>query len=356
MTMAERVESRVVTVLKQLYAEFGLPRLIIAGFLVSLFILAFILKMNIGMLVSDSLVRVGMNGILVLSMLYTLACGVGLNFGLAVGVIAGLVGAVTSMNFDLPGFTGFFAAIAIAVPIAVALGWLYAELLERVKGQEMMVGTYVGYSIVAGMCIFWVAAPYTNPAMIFPLGGAGLRTTLTLDRTWAKVLNDFLAFRIGGLSIPTGLLLFFALFCEASWLFFRSKAGHAMRMVGANPAYAQSSGINVRGIRRLGVILSTVLGAIGIIVYAQSYGFVQLYTAPLNVAFPAVASILIGGASLQRATVGHVVLGAILFHTLLTIALPVTQTALSGTDISEIARMIMSNGMILYALTRAERR
>jgi len=51
-----------------------------------------------------------------------------------------------------------------------------------------------------------------------------------------------------------------------------------------------------------------------------------------------------------------VVLGAILFHTLLTIALPVTQTALSGTDISEIARMIMSNGMILYALTRAERR
>ena len=263
MTMAERVESRVVTVLKQLYAEFGLPRLIIAGFLVSLFILAFILKMNIGMLVSDSLVRVGMNGILVLSMLYTLACGVGLNFGLAVGVIAGLVGAVTSMNFDLPGFTGFFAAIAIAVPIAVALGWLYAELLERVKGQEMMVGTYVGYSIVAGMCIFWVAAPYTNPAMIFPLGGAGLHHP-DADRTWAKVLNDFLAFRIGGLSIPTGLLLFFALFCVASWLFFRSKAGHAMRMVGANGA--QSSGINVRGIRRLGVILSTVLGAIGIIV------------------------------------------------------------------------------------------
>ncbi len=59
---------------------------------------------------------------------------------------------------------------------------------------------------------------------------------------------------------------------------------------------------------------------------------------------------------MYKRQVGHVVLGAILFHTLLTIALPVTQTALSGTDISEIARMIMSNGMILYALTRAERR
>jgi len=29
---------------------------------------------------------------------------------------------------------------------------------------------------------------------------------------------------------------------------------------------------------------------------------------------------------------------------------------LQGADISEIARMIMSNGMIIYALTRAERR
>lgn len=354
--MSERSESRIVSAAKHFYTDFGLPRLIIAGFLLVLFALAVVLDMNIGMLVSDSLVRVGMNGILVLSMLFTLACGVGLNFGLAVGVIAGLIGAVTSMNWDIPGFGGFFTALAVAVPIAVVFGWLYAELLDRVKGQEMMVGTYVGYSVVAGMCMFWLLAPYRHPAMIFPLGGQGLRNTITLDRTFAHVLNDFLAFQIGDFRVPTGLLLFFAVFCVGAWLFFRSRVGHAMRIVGANPSFAQSSGVNVKSTRRLGVILSTVLGAVGIVVYAQSYGFVQLYTGPLNVAFPAVASILIGGASLQKASVGNVVLGAILFHTLLTIALPVTQTALQGADISEIARMIMSNGMILYALTRAERR
>lgn len=354
--MAEKHESRIASMARQFYADFGLPRLIIAAFLVVLFALAVILQMNIGMLASDSLVRIGMNGILVLSMLFTLACGVGLNFGLAVGVIAGLVGAVTSMNMNIRGFSGFFVALAIAVPIAVAFGWIYAELLERVRGQEMMVGTYVGYSIVSGMCMFWVLAPYMNPAMIFPLGGQGLRNTITLDRTFAHVLNNFLAFEVGGLRVPTGLLLFFAVFCVGAWLFFRSRAGHAMRTVGANPAFAQSSGVNVKATRRLGVIISTVLGAIGIVVYAQSYGFIQLYTAPLNVAFPAVASILIGGASLQKASVANVVLGTVLFHTLLTIALPVTQTALQGADISEIARMIMSNGMILYALTRVERR
>jgi simple sugar transport system permease protein len=57
---------------------------------------------------------------------------------------------------------------------------------------------------------------------------------------------------------------------------------------------------------------------------------VQLYTAPLYAAFPAVASVLIGGATLKRATVGNAIIGAFSFHTLLTIALPVTQTACAG--------------------------
>jgi simple sugar transport system permease protein len=104
--------------------------------------------------------------------------------------------------------------------------------------------------------------------------------------------------------------------------------------------------------KAVGVVLSTVLAAIGIIVYAQSYGFLQLYMAPLMMAFPAVAAILIGGASLQRATIFNVIIGTVLFQTLLTTALPVTSRVIQG-DISEVARLIISNGMILYALTRS---
>ena len=352
----EKPTSRITGFFSAAYKDFGLPRLIITGFVLFLFILATIMKMDLTILISDSLVHIGMNGVLVLSMLPTLACGVGLNFGLPVGVIAGLIGAVMSMNWNLQGFAGFFAAIAIALPVAMVAGYIYALVLERVQGQEMMVGTYVGFSIVSAMCMFWLLAPIKNPAMIFAIGGQGLRYTLTLDKTFAKVLNDFLAFSVFGVTIPTGLLLFFGLLCVLMSLFYRSKAGLAMRTVGSNPMFAKSSGMNVRYMKMWGVILSTVLAAVGIIVYSQSYGFVQLYTAPLYAAFPAVASVLIGGATLERATVGNAIIGTILFHTLLTIALPVTQTALRGADISEIARMIITNGMILYALTRAERR
>ncbi|MEW5866209.1 MAG: ABC transporter permease [Bacillota bacterium] len=339
-----------------IYEGLGLPRLIISCFLLFLFVLAFIMKMDITILISDSLVRVGMNGLLVLSLLPTLVCGVGLNFGLPVGIVCGLVGGVISMSLDLTGFAGFFAAVGLSIPMALVAGYVYALLLDRVRGQEMMVSTYMGFSTVAAMCVFWLMVPIRHPAMIFAIGGQGLRYTLTLSNNFAKVLNNFLAFRVFGLTIPTGLLLFFAFFCFLAYLFFRSKVGIAMLAAGANPLYAASSGIKVRTMRATGVVMSTVLAAIGILVYAQSYGFLQLYTAPLYSAFPAVASILIGGATLRKATIGHVIIGSILFHTLLTIALPVTQTVLAGADISEIARMIISNGMILYALTRAGRR
>jgi predicted NBD/HSP70 family sugar kinase len=74
---------------------------------------------------------------------------------------------------------------------------------------------------------------------------------------------------------------------------------------------------------------ATVLGAIGILVYAQSYGFLQLYTAPLYMAFPAMAAILIGGASLQKASIAHVLIGTALFHTLLTIVSPTIASSLT---------------------------
>jgi simple sugar transport system permease protein len=60
---------------------------------------------------------------------------------------------------------------------------------------------------------------------------------------------------------------------------------------------------------------------------------------------------LIGGASTREAKVLNAIIGVVLFQTLLTVAMPVTNQLIEG-NISEIARVIVSNGMILYALTR----
>ena len=79
-----------------------------------------------------------------------------------------------------------------------------------------------------------------------------------------------------------------------------------------NELFTLSNGINVDRMRIFGTSISTVLGAIGIIMYAQTYGFLQLYNAPLMMGFTAVASVLLGGATVTRAKIYNVIIGTLL--------------------------------------------
>ncbi|MEG2140835.1 MAG: hypothetical protein RRY20_08630, partial [Bilophila sp.] len=78
--------------------EAGWPRVLIGAFLVLLFIMAPFVNVRIDASLSDTLVRFGMNGLMVLAMVPMVQSGCGLNFGLPLGIIAGLLGAVTSVE------------------------------------------------------------------------------------------------------------------------------------------------------------------------------------------------------------------------------------------------------------------
>ena len=330
----------------------GWPRIIIALFLLSLFFIAPFVQVRVDASISDTLVRFGMNGVMVLAMVPMVQAGCGLNFGLPLGIIAGLLGAVTSIELNLTGLAGVFTAMLIAIPIAAVLGFAYGLLLNRVKGGEMMIATYVGFSSVAFMSIMWLLLPYKSPSMVWGYAGTGLRTTISVDQYWIRAISDFLSIQKGNyFYFPTGMFLFLGLLCFLMWIFMRTKTGTAMTTVGSNPDFARASGVNVDRMRTLSVMLSTVLGAIGIIVYQQSFGFIQLYMGPFYMAFPAVASILIGGASVNKASILNVIIGTILFQGILTMT-PSVINSIVQTDMSEVVRIVVSNGMILYALTR----
>lgn len=331
----------------------GLPRIIIISFLLSLIFGAVVYKIPLDALTTDTLVRFGMNGVLVLAMIPCIQSGTGLNFGLPLGIICGILAGLISIEMNLVGFQAIFTAMIISIPLSAISGYFYGVLLNKVKGSEMMVGNYVGFSVVSLMCIGWLVLPFKNGEIIWPISGKGLRTTIALTSRYDKILNEFMSFKIGGVVVPTGLILFFFMACFLMWLFMRSKTGIALKAVGDNPRFAAASGIHVDRARLIGTILSTVIGGIGIIVYAQSFGFFQLYQAPLYMAFPPVAAILIGGASTRNAKISHVIMGTFLFQALLTIALPVANKLVSEGNLSEVARIIVSNGIILYALTQA---
>ena len=363
----------------------NLPRFVIIVFLLVLLAIATYMKQPLGILISDSLIRYGMNGILVLAMVPAIQAGTGPNFGLPIGIVGGLLGMLISMEFvpqTMVGhqWVGLIVAVIVGIVFGIIFGWLYGLLLNRVKGSEMVIATYTAFSFVALMCIAWLVLPFKNRSMLWPIG-KGLKNTITMENTYGGLLNDFMSLKfvenhstgelmflfnktgkyitenygiesVVKFSVPTGMILFFLIFCYLVYLFINSRTGVAMRAVGDNPKFAEASGINVDRARLLGVILPTVLGAVGIIVYSQGFGYMQLYNAPQTMAFQAVAAVLIGGASASKAKISHVLIGTFLFNALLVVAPPVANQLVPDGGISDVFRVITTYGVIIYALTK----
>ena len=336
-----------------LTGKMGVPRTIILLFFLYLCLAGRLFEMNMSMLMGNVLERFGMYGILALAMLPGIQCGIGLNMGMTIGCVAGLFGIITALQFDMTGYTALLMSMLVGTLVAVPMGWAYSLLLNKMKGSEMTVSTYVGYSFVSLMCIGWMILPYNNPRIVFPLRGSGMRVTHGLIGVFAHLLDNLGAFRIFGVKVPTGLLLVVLLFCGIMWLFSRSKVGIAMSAVGSNPRFAEASGINVDRMRTLGTTLSTVLAAIGIIIYSSAFGYAQLYTAPKQMGFIAASAILIGGATTSKAKVNHVLFGVFLFEGVLTLGQQIANAAIAGGGLSEVMRILISNGIILYALTQS---
>jgi simple sugar transport system permease protein len=330
----------------------GMPRLVITAFFLLLCILASLYNINVAGMFSTVLWRTGMYGVLALAMLPGIQAGISLNMGMTVGIIAGLISTLVALEYNMSGWGAFFFSVIGGILLALPTGLLYGKLLNRLKGSEMTVSTYVGFSIVSLFCIAWMLLPFKNPKLTWALG-SGLRTMHNMGDSFGQLLDGFLAFDVLGVHVPTGLLLFFLLCCFIMWLFSRSRTGIAMIAGGANHRFAEAAGVNVNNMRIIGTTISTVIAAVGIIVYSQSFGFMQLYNGPKQMGFVAASAILIGGATVTRAKVSHVIIGTFLFQGVLALGIQVANAAIAEGGLSEVMRILISNGIILYALTQS---
>ena len=326
----------------------------VGGLYILFMIIGAVSGVSVPFLFSFTFMALGMHGILVLSNVPSIQAGMGPNFALPIGVVSGHLAMVMTMGWiGLEGWALIIVAAMIAIVIGCIFGYLYGRLMNATKGSEMAIAPYTGFAITFAFSVVWQVIPIDNVYMTFFLGD-GLRTPIALQPFGVDtILSDFLRFSVFGVTIPTGSLLVLAVFCFGMWMFFRSKTGIAMSAVGANPMFAKATGLNVDRLRIFAMMISTSVAAVGIIVFAQGMGILALYDAPLWMGFPAVAAILVGGASAQRAKVQNVLIGTFLFQGLISIAMPVLTGVLPpGTDVADPLRMVIQNAVILYALTR----
>ena len=309
-------------------------------------------------LVNEIVTRLGRNLFLILSLLIPIMAGMGLNFGMTLGAMAAEIGLIFVSDWQIVGIPGMVLAAIISTPIAVLLGWFCGSILNRAKGREMITSYIINYFITYGVYLLVVlymmgpVIPIRHNTIKLPRG-YGIRNTVSL-LSMRQHLDNLLAIRIGGVKIPVLTFILVALLCVVIVWFRRTKLGQDMRAVGQDMNVARDAGINVERTRIISIIISTVLADYGMIIYLQNMGNIATYSSHSQIGMFSIAALLVGGASVEKASIGNAFLGVILFHTMFIVA-PRAGTALTGDSmIGEYFRVFVSYAVITIALVMYE--
>ncbi len=150
--------------------------------------------------------------------------------------------------------------------------------------------------------------------------------------------------------IPLITALFIALISIFNIAIFKTKMGHDFRTVGQDMHIAHVSGVNVAKRRILSIMISTVLAAWGQIIFLQNLGTLNTYGSHVQISTFAIASILIGGASVTKATVGQALVGVVLFHTLFIVSPMAGKNLFGNAQVGEYFRTFIAYGVIGLSL------
>lgn len=331
-------------------------------------------------LIQELLTRIGRNSFLILSLLIPIMAGMGLNFGMVLGAMAGQIGLLFIYDWGVVGIPGMVLACLIGTPIAIVLGVFCGAVLNRAKGREMVTSYILGffingvYQLVVLYLMGWVI-PITNPTLLLSRG-YGVRNAVSLsgirgvlDNLIPAVISgteqtsQFLsingsgAFMIlqipffdGAVRIPLATLLVIALFCIFIVWFRKTKLGQDMRAIGQSQSVSDSSGIAVNRTRIIAIVISTVLACYGQIIYLQNMGTLNTYNSHDQAGMFSIAALLIGGASVSRASIANVFVGVILFHLMFIVAPMAGKNLIGEAQIGEYFRVFVSYGIIAIAL------
>ena len=308
-------------------------------------------------LINEIVTRIGRNTFLILCLLIPIIAGMGLNFGMTLGAMAGEIGLILVSDWQIWGIPGMILAMIISIPISVLLGTFCGKILNMAKGREMVTSYIISYFIngVYQLVVLYMMGkiiPIKHFSIKLPRG-YGIRNTVSL-LNMRQHLDNLLAINIMGVKIPVLTFIIIALLCVFITWFKKTKLGQDMRAVGQDMQVAKDAGIDVERTRIISIVMSTVMAGFGMIIYLQNIGNISTYSSHSQIGMFCIAALLVGGASVDKASIGNVFLGVTLFHLMFIVA-PAAGAHITGDSmIGEYFRVFVSYGVITVALTMYE--
>ncbi|MEG1548429.1 MAG: ABC transporter permease [Clostridia bacterium] len=308
-------------------------------------------------LINEILTRMGRNTFLILCLLIPIIAGMGLNFAMTLGAMAGEIGLILVADWQIYGIPGVVLAMILSIPISILLGLLCGKILNLTKGKEMITSFIISYFInglyqLVVLYMMGPIIPIIHASVRLPRG-YGIRNTVSL-LNMRQCIDNLIAININGIKIPVLTFIIIGLLCLFIVWFRKTKLGQDMRAVGQDMQVARDAGINVDKTRIISVIMSTVLAGFGMILYLQNMGNLSTYSSHSQIGMFCIAALLVGGASADKASIGNVFLGVTLFHLMFIVA-PAAGTKITGDSmIGEYFRVFASYGVITCALAMYE--
>ena len=308
-------------------------------------------------LVSQIITRIMRNSFLVLSLLIPIMAGMGLNFGMTLGAMAGQIGIIFITAWNVVGIPGLLLAAIIATPIAILLGWFCGKMLNMARGREMITSYMISFFMngVYQLIVLYgmgPVIPISSDQVLLPRG-YGVRNTIDLINVRQSV-DSFGQITIGGVNIPILTIILIALLCLVIVWFRKTKLGQDMRAVGQDMEVAREAGIKVERTRILAIVISTVFAAYGMILYLSNMGTLNTYNSHSQIGMFSIAALLVGGASVSKASIKNVFLGIILFHLMFILTPQAGRELMGQAQIGEYFRVFVSYGVITLALVLYE--
>ena len=308
-------------------------------------------------LLNEIMNRLSRNTFLILSLLIPIMAGMGLNFGMTLGAMAAEIALIFVSDWQIWGIPGIVLAMIMSIPISAVLGFVCGKILNAAKGREMITSYIIAFFMngvyqLVTLYMMGSLIPIKHTNIKLPRG-YGVRASVDLTRI-RKALDNVLSVNIAGVKVPLLTLFIIALMCLIIVWFRRTKLGQDMRAVGQDMDVARAAGIDVEGTRIISIVISTVLAGIGMVIYLQNMGDMATYSSHSQIGMFCIAALLVGGASVDKASIGNVFLGVILFHTMFILA-PKAGAVITGNEvIGEYFRVFVSYGVITIALVMYE--
>ncbi len=312
---------------------------------------------SVSYLLNEIVTRMGRNIFLIMALLIPVMAGMGLNFGMTLGAMAAEIALIFVADWQIWGIPGIILAMIVSIPFSIALGTLCGNILNRAKGREMITSYIISFFIngVYQLIVLYMMGaiiPIKHTTIKLPRG-YGIRNTVSL-LNMRHSLDDVIALNIGGVKIPVMTFIVIGILCLFIIWFRKTKLGQDMRAVGQDMEVARDAGINVERTRVISIVISTVLAGFGMVIYLQNMGNIATYSAHSQIGMFCIAALLVGGASVDRASIGNVFLGVVLFHTMFIVAPKAGSIITGDTMIGEYFRVFVSYAVITIALVMYE--